>query len=155
MKKLIYLILIVATFSGCTKDNQNLFIDEISGDYNISSLTISKPDLVTDSITLFNAGEFVFEKCKIKEKEESQGFCPGYYVINNEPRFNFNYNMIKRSNSKMLQIQPTNSPIVNDIIVFNSYTFEEKTESRLVLKAIAAVGLQGKLYKIKMTLERK
>lgn len=156
MKKTIYLILILASFSSCSKDEgQNLFIDEISGAYNITSLTITKPDLITDSITLINAGEFVFEDCNIKKKKGQQIFCPGYYILNNEPKFNFKYNKIVRFNEEFLQIASSDSPIVNDFIVFNSYILEERTERRLALKAIAAVGLQGRLYKIKMILERK
>ena len=157
MKKILYLILIVATFSGCTKNEQKLFVDEISGNYNISSITFSKSDLVTDSVTFTNAGEFVFENCKIQKKQESRGFCNGYYIFNNEPRFNFGFSKQFSVDDEILQLQANNSPnkLKDNLWLLGAYNFIEKTNESLIINSVSVVSSNGNFVKVKINLVKK
>ena len=156
MKNLIYFILIVATFSGCTKNEQKLFVDEISGSYNIASITFSKADLITDSITLTNVGEFVFENCKIQNEKESRGFCNGYYIFNNEPKFNFGYKL-NNIEENLMRLQANNSPdrLSEDLSLLGLYSFVENLDNKIVIKSETSAKTISKIFKVRITLERK
>lgn len=155
MKNLFYLTLIIAIFYGCAKDEQKLFVNEISGSYNISSITFTKTDLITDSVTFTNAGEFVFENCKIQKIEESYGMCPGYYIFKNEPKFNFGYLLDKSNGEDVLQVQPKNSPLPKDLFLLSTYSFSERTPKRLTLNSLSSVSSNSKFFKVRITLDRK
>ena len=155
MKNLVFTIIIIFTLSACSKSNQRKFVDEVSGNYNIASITFSKRDLITDSITFTNAGEFVFENCKIQKEQESSGICPGYYIFNNEPKFNFGYNLQKDNNGDILLIQPNNSPVTKKLFLLNSYRFTERTNDKLVINSVSSVQSENNFFKVKITLVRK
>lgn len=143
------------SLNACKKSDQRKFIEEISGSYNISSITLTKSDLVTDSVTLKNVGEFFFDNCKI-DANKSNGFCEGYYIFNNEAKFNFGYNLANETDESSLRIQPNNSPVTQqELNLLGSYRFTERTENKIILTSISSVIVNRNRVKVWITLTRK
>ncbi|MBC7655423.1 MAG: hypothetical protein H7098_13235 [Oligoflexus sp.] len=154
MKKLLTLMMVICYLSSCKKSDQRKFIEEISGSYTISSITLTKSDLVTDSITFNNAGEFFFDNCKI-DANKSRGFCEGYYIFNNEPKFNFGYNLTNESGETSLRIQLNNSPTTQqELNLLGIFSFVESVENKLILNSISSVSINNTKVKVRLTLTR-
>ena len=155
MKNLIYLALIIFIFSGCEKSEQQKLIDFIDGSYTIESFTITKSDLVTDSIVLKNAGDFVFEKCG--KRNTLSTYCPGYYVFNNEVKINFDYFL---EDSFNMQVVPDNPSAVTNqtLLLFGNYrigTFTNTTITLTSLKFDDAANSKKNNFKVIIQLVRK
>ena len=135
MKKLIYLTLVLFIFSGCEKNEQQKLVDFIDGSYKIESITISKSDLVTDSITLINAGEFVFENCKRQSENTQNRFCPGCYVYNNESKINFDYFL---EDSFNIQLKQNNLSLISNqtLLLFGNYRIGTFTNTSITLTSL-------------------
>ncbi len=145
------------SINACKKSEQRKFIEEISGAYTISSITLSKSDLITDSITLTSAGEFFFANCKI-DANKSRGFCEGYYIYNNEPKFNFGYTLANETGEDRLLIQPNNSPTTiasGELNVLGAYDFIEKSDNQLTLRSVSSISVNKTRAKVTMTLIKK
>ena len=157
MKNLIYLTLVIFIFSGCEKNEQQKLVDFIDGSYKIESITISKSDLVTDSITLINAGEFVFENCRRQNENTQNRFCPGSYVYNNDLKINFDYFL---EDSFNIQLKQNNlSSISNQtLLLFGNYRIGTFTNTSITLTSLKfddTVNSKKNNFKVIIQLVRK
>ena len=135
MKNLIYLTLVIFIFSGCEKNEQQKLVDFIDGSYNIESITITKSDLVSDSIILLNAGEFVFENCKSQSENTQNRFCPGSYVYNNETKINFNY-FLEDSFNVQLKQNDFSTLSNQTLLLFGNYRIGTFTNTSITLTSL-------------------
>jgi hypothetical protein len=157
MKNLNKILLIVFSFfmiSSCKKSNQKAIIEEISGNYSIQTITITKTDLITDSISFQNSGNFYFENCKI-DANKSRGFCDGYYSFMNEDTFNFGYNISTETGETSLIIQPNNSPITTGLNLLGSFEFIEKSNNKLILNSLSKIKYGNSTVKARFILIKK
>ncbi|MXV51087.1 hypothetical protein GS399_08905 [Pedobacter sp. HMF7647] len=154
MKFKITFLILTAAILGCEKNEQKEFVEEINGNYYIASITLSKSDLTTDSITLTNVGEFVFDGCPI-QKNKSKGFCPGYYIFNGEPKVKFGYNQADELTPYGLRIQPNNTIVITGLNLLSVYNFERSSANQIKLSTNQLVTNKQARIAVKMILSKK
>ena len=157
MKNLIYLTIVIFIFSGCEKNEQQKLVDFIDGSYNIESITITKSDLVSDSIILLNAGEFVFENCKSQSENTQNRFCPGSYVYNNETKINFGY-FLEDSYNIQLKQNSLSSISNQTLLLFGNYRIGTFTNTSITLTSLKfndTANSQKNNFKVIIQLVRK